>query len=249
MMLLGSVLTLLVVVGLFASYLIYIAPGQQKTNTQQQAKQTVTPSATTSSNKPTQKGALNLPGPAISTAGRLLYGTDLPGSSCDTRGGKWRNSGGIQEKCQSNTTVLTNTGGSSAGIYLDKLPNQSLPSSYVIQVQINASASNGAFDIYFFNQSGSQGWDRCQINLGARTWQFSEYRNGATTTFYTGSFQKDHTSGTVTINLKIQGDNYNLYTNGIEEGGAISGTYTSGGMGLGVEAGAQVSLKNLAIYG
>jgi serine/threonine protein kinase len=248
MMLLGSVLTLLVVVGLFASYLIYVAPGQHNKTAQSQARQTVTPSATASSNKPTQKGALNLPGPAISTAGPLLYGTDLPGSSCDTQGGKWRNSGEVQEKCQSNTTVLTNTGGSLAGVYLDKLPNQSLPSSYVIQVQVNATASHGTFDIYFFNQSGSQGWDRCQINPGAGTFRFDEYKNGATTSFFGKNLQKGQMHGTVTVNIQIQGDTYTLYTNGTNEGYVSSGNYTSGGMGLGIESGAQVSLKNLAIY-
>ncbi len=247
MMLLGSVITLLVVVGLFASYLIYIAP-QHNSPAQSQSKQTVTPTGTTSSSKPTQKGALNLPGPAIASAGALLYGTDLPGPSCDTRGGKWRNSGTVQEKCQNTTTVLTNTGGSPAGIYLDKLPNQSLPGNYIIQMQIDASASHGPFDIYFFNQSGSQGWDSCQIDPGAGTFRFYEYRNGATTSFYGNALQKGAMHGIVTINIQIQGDTYYLYTNKTQEGYVNSGTYTSGGMGLGVEAGAQLSVKNLAIY-
>jgi serine/threonine protein kinase len=249
MMLLGSVLTLLVVVGLFASYLIYIAPNKHNPTTQLQAKQTVTPTTTASASKPTQKGALNLPGPAIS-AGAVLYSTNLPGISCDTRGGKWRNSGGIQANCSGNTTILTNTGGSAAGIYLDKLPNQSLPSSYIIQVQVDTSASHGAFDIYFFNQSGSQGWDRFQVDLGAGTWTFDEYFQGNLHNLASGTVQqKAATQGTITVNVQIQGNNsYTLYTNGTQDGTAIEGNYTSGGMGLGVESGAQVAFKNLAIY-
>jgi hypothetical protein len=245
MMLLGSVLTLLVVVGLFASYLIYVAPGHQKLSTQQ-VKQTVAATAK-AQNTPQSSKPLSLP-PAKISAGQQLYGTNLPGPSCDTQGGKWRTGGGVNVTCKGGTTILTtNTGSSSAGIYLDKLPNQSLPSSYIIQLQVDANASHGTFDIYFFNQSGSQGWDRCQIDPGA-SWQFSEYRNGATSNFYTGHLQKAPLHGTVTFNIKIQGSSYNLYTNGTEEGGAISGTYTNGGMGLGVESGAQVSVKNLAIY-
>jgi serine/threonine protein kinase len=249
MMLLGSVLTLLVVVGLFASYLIYIAPNQQKTTPQ--AKQTATAiTSTKTQSTPSSSKPLSLPGPLIS-AGQRLYGTDQPGNSCDTRGGKWRNSGGVNVTCGSGNTILANnTGSNSAAIYLDTLPQQPLPSSYIIQLQIDATASQGAFDIYFFNQTGSQaGWDRCQINPGAGTWQFDELRDGTTTTLHPGVLQKGPMHGTVTINLRIQGNSsYNLFTNGTQEGGAADGNYTSGGFGLGVESGAHVSVKNVAIY-
>jgi serine/threonine protein kinase len=248
MMLLGSVLTLLVVVGLFASYLIYIAPAQQKATPQ--AKQTATAiTSTKTQSTPSPSKPLSLPASRI-PAGQRLYGTDQPGPSCDTRGGKWRNSGGVTVTCGSGSTILANnTGSNSAAIYLDTLPQQPLPSSYIIQLQIDASASHGTFDIYFFNQTGSQpGWDRCRIDLGANSFDFEEARNGATTHLYGGVLQKAM-QGTTTINIQIQGSSsYTLFANGTSEGAAGDGNYTSGGMGLGVESGAQVSVKNLAIY-
>lgn len=247
MMLLGSVLTLLVVVGLFASYLIYIAPNAQKTTPQ--AKQTAT-AITKTPSTPSSSKSLSLPGPAIS-AGQRLYGTDQPGKACDTRGGKWRDSGGVNVTCGSGTTILANnTGSNSAATYLDTLPtNQPLPSSYMVQLQIDATASHGMFDIYFFNQNGSQGWDRCQIDPGAGTFTFEESKNGSINHLYGNSLQKGPLHGIVTINLQIQGSSsYTLYTNKTNDGAAGDGNYTSGGFGLGVESGAQISVKNVAIY-
>ncbi len=247
MMMLGSVLTLLVVVGLFAGYLTYFRPNQQN------AKQPTPAATATTQAKSTQQAAkpLNLP-PAKIAAGPRLYGTDLPGTPCDTRGGKWRNSGGITVNCGTTSTVLANNSGSSAAaIYLDTLPNQALPGNYIIQLQIDTSASHGPFDIYFFNQPGSQtGWDRCQIDPAAGTFQFEEYKNGNTSHLYGGTLQKGPIHGIATIDLKIQGDTYQLSTNGgsIADGAAQSGNYTSGGFGLGAESGSQLSVKNVAIY-
>lgn len=248
MMMLGSVLTLLVVVGLFAGYLTYFRSNQPTTK-----QPTPTTTATAKAqNTPQSSKPLNLPAAKIA-AGPRLYGTDLPGSPCDTRGGKWRNNGGITVNCGANSTVLANnTGSNAAAIYLDTLPqNQSLPGNYIIQIQIDTSASHGPFDIYFFNQPGSQaGWNRCQIDPAAGTFQFEESKNGTTTSLYGSSLQKGPIHGIATINLKIQGDTYQLYTNGgpIADGAAQSGNYTNGGFGLGVESGSQVSVKNVAIY-
>jgi serine/threonine protein kinase len=249
MMMLGSVLTLLVVVGLFTGYLTYFRSNQQN------AKQpTPAATATTKAAQTTQQASksLNLPAAKIA-AGPRLYGTDLPGTPCDTRGGKWRSNGGITVTCGASSTVLANnTGSNAAGIYLDTLPqNQPLPGNYIVQIQVDTSTSHGPFDIYFFNQSGSQtGWNRCQFDPAAGTFRFEEYKNGATTELYGSSLQKGPAHGIVTINLKIHGDTYQLYTNGgsIADGAAQSGNYTSGGFGLGVESGSQVSVKNVAIY-
>lgn len=246
MMLLGSVLTLVVVVGLFTTYLVYFYhPAQPST---QQVKSGVTATAKAQSTKQASK-PLSLPS-AVIPAGSLLYGTDQPGPSCDTRGGKWSNSGNVTVTCGSSTILANNAGSGSAGIYMNTLPpNQPLPSSYLVQLQIDANASHGAFDIYFFNQASQSGWDRCQIDPGAGTWKFDERTNNGTTTLHPGTLQKGPMHGTVTINLRIEGSSsYTLFTNGTQEGGAADGNYTSGGFGLGVEPGAQVSVKNVAIY-
>jgi len=134
---------------------------------------------------------------------------------------------------------------------MDTLPqNQPLPSNYIIQLQVDTSASHGPFDIYFFNQAGSRpGWDRCQIDPAAGTWQFDEMKDGATNTLHPGALQKGPMHGIVTINIQIQGSSsYTLFTNGLQEGGAADGNYINGGFGLGVESGSQVSVKNVAIY-
>src|SRR5581483_8289645 len=116
----------------------------------------------------------------------------------------------------------------------------------MIQLQIDANASRGPFDIYFFNQASQSGWDRWQIDPGTGALKFSESKGGSTNQFVDRTIGA--MKGTVTVNILIQGGSYTLYTNGTNQGNAISSSYTSGGMGLGAEPGAQVSVKNVAIY-
>jgi serine/threonine protein kinase len=246
MMMLGSVLTLVLVVGLFVGYLTYFNHPNQPNAKQPTPTTTATAKA---QNTPQSSKPLNLPAAKIA-AGPRLYGTDLPGTQCDTRGGKWRNSGGITVTCGASSTILANnTGSNAAGIYLDTLPqNQPLPSSYVIQLQVDARASHGAFDIYFFNQTGSQaGWESCRIDP-AGSFDFYENKDGSLNHPFGKNLQKGAMHGVVTVNIQIQGNTYTLYTDGTNEGYVTLGTYTSGGFGLGVESGSQVSVKNVAIY-
>lgn len=243
MMLLGSALTLLVVVGLFAAYLYYVAPGLNTTKN----PAIKTPISATPTHQTTTK--LSLP-PARIAAGPLLFGTDLPGQPCDKHGGKWRNTGNVKVTCETGATRLINTGSNTAGIYLDSLPqNQPVPSNYILQIQLNANSSQGVFDVFFRNQAGSrQGGYDIQVDSGAGSWQIDAYDSGSPSMLFGKNLQNGSLRGMVTLDIKVQGDTYYLFTNGTQEGYAQSGSYTTGGIGLSVNPGANVSIKNFAIY-
>ncbi len=54
--------------------------------------------------------------------------------------------------------------------------------------------------------------------------------------------------GVVTITIRVQGDNFNLYIQGRQQGYAISSLYSGGTVGLVVDKGADVFFSNFALY-
>jgi serine/threonine protein kinase len=193
---------------------------------------------------------VDLPAPAIA-AGKLLYGTSQP--ACDSAGGSWSTIANARVTCGPSATELANTHPQHlAGMVLRTLPNgQQIPNNYILQVQVREGPpSHGALGILFRNQAGSS-------NLGAysfwlspnNSWSAKVYE--AMTRAETQLYQHRTTlqlHGVVTITIRVQGDNFNLYIQGRQQGYAISSLYSGGTVGLVVDKGADVFFSNFALY-
>jgi len=244
MMLIGSLLTLVLVVGGFVAYLNLTPKGT--THTTSIAKTSPTVKGTTTKPQP-----FTPPTPLVS-AGSVLYGTALPGPTCDAQGGQWSKQSGVSVTCPTSGTQLTNgSAGKTAGIFLDKLPNgQSVPDNYVLQVQVSTSAgTQGNFGVFFRNQPGSPtGAYAFLLNTGG-TWEGNLYdqRSGSVNTPVSLKVQ-GKMAETFTVDVVVQGSTYNFYFNGKWQGTTESAQYTSGNLGLVADSGTSVTFKNLAIY-
>jgi serine/threonine protein kinase len=251
MMLLGSLLTLVIIVGGVGAY-IQFAPKTIKPSSTLHSQVTpgVRTTPTAGTGKPT---TLSLPAAMIAQAGTLLYGTDQPGTNCDKRGGTWSSSKNAQVSCSQGTSIRNNDPSTLAGTFLDKLPQgKVMPGDYVLQVQITVNPNSaGEFGVFVRNQPGSQTQGTYSILLAPpNTWRAYEYDNtsGAPTTLVAGINTQAPLIGTFTIDVLVQGSTYTLFINGNQEGYAQSGTYMTGNVGLAIDTGANVSFKNLEVF-
>jgi hypothetical protein len=247
MMLLGSLLTLVLVVGGFIGYLVLVqknnsSPTQITTNAPQATKTAVT-----------QAHFFTPPAALISTAGNVLYGTSSPGPQCDAQGGQWSKQAGIQVTCEpkSNATQLANTGISMAGIFLNKLAHsQDIPGNYVLQVQMDfSSATQGRFGVFFRNQSTTPIGACSYLMNAAGTWTGNIHDNqtGVVTSLFNSSLP-GKVYGSVTLDITIKGDTYTFYVDKAYLGYIQSERYTGGNLGLMVDPGTTVTFKDLVIY-
>src|SRR5206468_1838620 len=91
----------------------------------------------------------DLPSPAI-PVGNLLYGTQLPGSPCDTTLGSWSSTGNAHITCATSATELANTSRHQlAAIFLNTLPQSNgIPNDYILQAQVSAGPhSHGGYGV------------------------------------------------------------------------------------------------------
>ena len=244
MMLLGSLLTLILVVGGFIAYL-NLMPKSSTTH----------PLHTTNTHQGTTKGTKAqpfTPPAALVTAGNAVYGTASPGPQCDSQGGQWNKEAGISvnSPTKGGWTQLANTSSNMAGIFLNKLPGgKDIPENYVIQVEVNISSTQGQFGIFVRNQPGTpRGADSFIVNSASNTATRNEYDNQTGTTPMSQSFQVGTLGNTITLDVIVQGNTYNFYINGVKQGATQSARYSGGNLGLVVDAGATVSLRNLVVY-
>lgn len=245
MMLLGSLLTLILVVGGFIVYLNFL-PKNASHSTQitgaQQATATVV-----------KQQHFTPPASLVPTAGAAVYGTALPGPQCDAQGGQWSKQPGVNITCnaKSGWTQLTNTGSNTAGIFLNKLAGgKAIPANYVIQVQVNLSTTSQRMaGIFFRNQSTTPtGAGSYLINaVGVWTGNIDDNRTGTVTPLYNSSFHGTMTAP-VTLDVVVQGTKYTFYINGANQGYIASGLYADGNLGLVADGGATVSFKDMVIY-
>ncbi len=246
MMLLGSLLTLVLVVGGFIGYLVLV----QK-NSNPSAKITSAPQATKTA--VVQKTHPFTPPASLVTAGSALYGTASPGPQCDTQGGQWSKQAGISVTCatKGDGTQLSNTSNSIAGIFLNKLPHdQSIPENYALQVQVNiSSTTQGHFGVFFRNQSTTPiGAGSYLINAaGAWTGNIYDNQTGTVTPLWNSSV-REKLNGSFTLDVTVQGGTYTFYVNSAEQGYIQSERYTGGNLGLVVDPGTTVTFKNMVIY-
>lgn len=266
MMLVGSLLTVLLLAGGFMAYLHFMTPStthsqppQTNVNTHPQKVPTSAATSVPSPGQTPTTAPQSLP-PAQSGVpgiGSLLYGTTLPGQACDHAGGQWNALSGTQVTCQATATKIENSTGSAnqiTGTILNELPNnQPLPSDYVIQVQVNVGAAQqGQFGVFYRVQTGGQtGAYAFLIDQATKRWGGYKYdATGAGSLLTSGTFPlQAKLTGTLTLDVVVQGSNFSFYVNGVQEGLDYSGGQNSSGtVGLAADAGADVTFKNLAVY-
>lgn len=241
MRLVAGVLTMVLVVGGLAAYLHFQGGTKAPSYSSAGARTNTTAVAKTPAPLPD----------ALVPVGPLLYGTALPGATCDTLGGQWENAGNVKVTCGSDATEITNTGNAPAGVILKTLAQgRQLPDSYVIQVQaIVNPASYGDFGIFFRYQAAAPPGAYAFLVNATNSWKANIYESGTGNahTFVSLPVQ-GKVEGTITIDVIVQGDRFTFYVNHVLQGYAQSVAYTDGVIGLAADAGTDVSFKNLAIY-
>ena len=196
--------------------------------------------------------------PSTVPHGALIYGTTSP--SCAKQGDKWSTPPNVGLNCTTDGTQITtnqNIPDLSTGTFLEQLPNgTAMPNDFVVQTQVTINpGSQGTFGIYFRSQSDDhQRSYLFLIDQDATTWTIY-YKDPNTQTFSAlnspvTTLLPSATSGTITIDLQVQGNNYGVFINGTDAGSAQTYTpwYPSGTIGLAVGQGANVTFKNVAIY-
>jgi hypothetical protein len=191
----------------------------------------------------------------------MIYGTALPSSPCDKQGGQWATEQDANVTCTADGTQITtkqNISGFVTGSFLKQLPHGAqMPNDFIIQTQVTVNPnSQGSFGIYFRSQpSDHQKSYLFLIDQQSATWTiyycnpntnaYEPLNQTPVRTLLSGPVQ-----GTVTIDLQISGNSYNVFINGNNLQGAVTYTswYPSGTIGLAVSQGANVTFKNVAIY-
>ena len=197
---------------------------------------------------PTATGTANLLLPV--PVGTLLYSAARP--ACDAQSNLWSKTTNAGTICNQSALELKNTTTSHlAGVYLDTLPNGSpIPTDYILQVQISQSANSyGSYGVFFRNQPGRQQGTYSFMLDPSGYWKAYTYDNvtGAASTLY-GRKATSQLNGFTTIDIVVHGNTFSFYLNGVYQGRAESPTYTTGTLGFAVDTGADVYIKNLAIY-
>ncbi len=258
----ASFLFLLIIGGSLATYQYFktASSGSRATNTNTKPPQIPVVKKQTSASTPSPQPSQNvLPTPPSTVPhGSMIYGTALP-SSCDKQGGQWSTSQDASVTCTTDGAQVSDNGSTNSlatGTFLEQLPNGTpMPNDFTIQAQVTVNPnSHGSFGIYFRSQpSDHQKAYLFLIDQDAATWTI--YYKDPNTNVYAPLNPNPvptllhSTSGTITIDLQVQSNNYGVFINGANLQGAFSGPwYSSGRIGLAVGPGANVTFKNIAIY-
>ena len=258
MVLLASLLVLVVIVGGLASLLYFTRQPSNGPRTDGHA----TP--TTGTGGITQRKSGPAPQAMAPASGTPIFYMTYPGPNCDGSGAKWTATQGINPQCGNNGLTLNNTTGQRAGVFLTSPANgQTLPSSYVVQVQATInSGSNGAFGILFFVQSGSDpATFMASFDFGGQQGAINQYSQitSPNATFSNKKFAPSiplppgvgQPGQTVTLDVQVNSDGsvkalVNGNTTYPDTGSDLNPT--GGAIGLAVESGANITFKDLAIF-
>ncbi len=193
--------------------------------------------------------------PAIS-AGPLLYSTPHPFSACDKQGGHWTNTSDARVTCNADGSKIVNTSGQLMIANLDQLGGNRSPwpsKNFIVQVQVSISHnSSGAFGIDFQPQASNNSPVYFAYLLSpSDDWSFSYHntQNNITSTLIASQLLSSAPTK-LTIDIRVEGTYYAFYVNGVDTTGrAITGSqYIDKIVGLAVDADADVTFSNLAIY-
>jgi hypothetical protein len=138
-------------------------------------------------------------------------------------------------------------------VSLNNFPGSApIPNDYVLEVQAKpVSTSSSTFGIFFRTQSGAnhQGGFSFMIQpSGYWNGNSIDDDTGQATSIFGQQGTALNTTDFTTIDIVIKGTTFQLYFNGVLQGGISSSNYSSGNLGLAVDGGANVLFKNLAIY-
>ena len=185
--------------------------------------------------------------------GSQLYSSANPGRPCDSNGGHWANFNSVMLTCQGTGTQITNPHPQSpnlVGTLLTSLPNSAaFPSNYVIEAQLQPlNGSQADYGIYFRNQLGNQQGVYTFFIHSNGTWSAYVYDNttGAPTEIARGRLSGS--LGTTTVDVVAAGSNFTFYVNGQLVGKTNDGTYSSGTVGIAIDAGGTILVSNFALY-
>src|SRR5579872_539833 len=240
LLLITSMLVLLLLIGGSLSYLHFSVGGGFSGS-----------QGTTNATRPSATGTTTAAIPPLISVGTLLYSATRP--NCDTaQSNLWSKTTNAEITCNQSATELKNTTSSYlAGMYLNTLPDGSpVPNNYVLQVQINQSATSlSPYGVFFRNQPGTQQGTYSFMLDPSGYWKAYTYDNvtGAASTLY-GHKATVPLNGFITIDIVVHNSTFMFYLNGVYQGEAKSPKYPTGSLGFAVDTGAAVYIKNLAIY-
>jgi serine/threonine protein kinase len=256
----GCVLALFIIAGVLA-YMRILVPtsSSSQTNTaitrptSQAAKPAATHSASTASTPQTIQSSAPLPTPASSIAayGAMTYGTALPGN-CDQKGNYWSITAKTQISCAGYGMDINNSStGSLDGVLLKSLPTgQTMPDNYLIQVQTTVNSADN-FGVFFRAQDNSfQNGYALMFDPNAQNFNLDYYKNGTPTIVTGGISTQGLLTGSITLDVVVQGNNYfSVYINGTQVGDPYSTYgYSGGKVGLITEPATTVTFKNFELY-
>ncbi len=255
--LIGSILTFLIIGAGFLTYL-HLQPTplvSSTTDNGANAIQQVTVTPSPHDETPTAIPSRVAISPAIA-AGPLLYGTSYPFSACDKQGGHWTSTPDARVTCNADGGEITNGSGHLAVANLDQLSGNQSPwpsQNFIVQVQVTVSPnSHGVFGIGFIPQTsdGSLGYFAYLLDPSGN-WSFNHYdaQGNVMDTLVSGHLLSS-VSTKLTIDVRVEGTNYAFYVNGVDTTGraATGSQFISKIVGLAVDANANVTFSNFAIY-
>ncbi len=263
LIIIGSFLAMIIVAGSLATYFMshpQTTPNTGPTHNGSTTTQTSTGTPSQGATPQITQSQLPplLPLSASPPVGPLVYGTTAPGT-CDKSGGQWNKVNDATFNCTNNGTQITSSG-TMAGTFLTTMPGKNMPDNgYVVQLEVDASQDTaGRFGIIFFSPSTNQ-YNNAFVLLitpGANpSWaiyHFNDQGELEQVTTYTVPLHGITMGQLKTIDLVARVDHtYDVYINGESQGNTESGPQfqTKGNIGLVVELGANVTFKNISLYG
>lgn len=192
-----------------------------------------------------------LPPPSLQS---IAVGSQLYGVLCPAHDNLWTTNTSLQERCNTDGTLLTNNNaGQMENVLLTALPGgAAIPNDYVLQFQVKPlSMTNGTFAVLFRMQTGANNHGGYKFTIQP-SGSWVGYSMDNTTGQQSQVFSSQGTSlspdSFVTIDVVVQGSSFMLYFNSYHYGGITSSAYPGGILGFAVDGGAQVLFKNMALY-
>lgn len=257
----GVLVTLLIIVAIFALIRngIVTLPSRANGQTPVATGITATSTPTSGSTSTTTAGAPTTTSAIIPT-GSLLYATALPGQ-CDTQGAIWATNGYVGQACANG--ALQAQGASNCNcplgvVVLQRLPSTTLPPQYILQVTLQSvgPGDTDRFGIKFYQEDNGASPPDSEYSRGGfsflidRTgaWTFNRYTNdGTLTTLDTGNYVSG-VAGQHTIDLSVGASSFAFFIDGTQMATEYDSAYSSGLLDLAVEPGAVVDFRNFALY-
>lgn len=255
-MLIGGFLALLIIVGGLTTY-THLLPTGTTPKHETTPISDATSTASSQNQTPTVAPSPVAIQPAIQ-AGTQIYGTQQPFTNCDKQGGHWSNTSNAQVTCNSGGSQIVNTSGHLVTVNLNQLPTNQYPGlgeNFIVQVQININAnSQGTFGVDLAPQTdnNAQQYFAYMLNGSGTIHTFNQYDNqgNVLNTVMTTGQPISSVSIPLTLDIRVTGTSYAFFINGKDtaDRAETGSQYIDRIIGLAVDANANVTFSNFAIY-